>query len=130
MSGNRWLVAGSILGATGVALGAFGAHALQRVASTLGDDPERLLATWETAVRYQMYDSLALLAVGLLSLRGRRRSLESAGWTLLVGTVVFCGLLYAVVLSGITFLGAIVPVGGVLMITGWILLALAGWRQR
>lgn len=109
-----------------VLLGAFGAHGLpgflqaQELSAT---EVSRRLANWETASRYLMYHALALLAVGLLAEHRRRLSLTLAGSAMLLGTLIFSGCLYVLVLSGIKILGAIVPFGGVLMIVGWALLA-------
>jgi uncharacterized membrane protein YgdD (TMEM256/DUF423 family) len=123
-----------------VLLGAFGAHLLPRFLATQElsvVDISRRLANWETASRYLMYHALALLTVGLLAERRSHTSLRLAGWAMLAGTLIFCGCLYLLVLTGITALGRIVPIGGVLMIVGWALLAYAassttvdGSRQR
>ncbi len=108
--------AGALLAALGVALGAFGAHALKTRL-----DPA-LLANFETAVRYQMYAALALLALGTQA--GQRR----AGWPLLLGGVIFSGSLYLMALTGARWLGAVTPVGGALMIAGFVLAALDARR--
>ncbi|MFC4454929.1 DUF423 domain-containing protein [Deinococcus sonorensis] len=103
---------GAVLAGIGVALGAFGAHGLKTVLT-----PD-LLATFETGVRYQMYHGLGLLALGALP--NQRR----APLFLLAGTVVFSGSLYLLSLSGVKWLGAITPIGGVLQLIGWGLAAL------
>ena len=106
-----------ILGASGaflsVALGAFGAHSLKAVLS-----PE-LHATFETAVRYQMYHSLALLVVGVLVMRISHRSLVVAGWLFVWGIALFSGSLYCLSLTRATWLGFVTPIGGVLFLAGW-----------
>lgn len=104
---GRALLFGAVLAGSAVALGAFGAHALRGVLSA-GD-----LTTFETGVRYQMYHALALLA---LSARAEQR--RGPAW-LLAGTLVFSGSLYALVLSGVSALGAVTPIGGVLQLIGW-----------
>ncbi|CAN5723856.1 DUF423 domain-containing protein [soil metagenome] len=109
------LIAAALLGATGVALGAFGAHALAEHVR-----PERL-ATFETAVRYQLVHAVALLALAGGS-RDRPR-LARAGAPLLAGVLVFSGSLYALVASDVGAFGAIAPVGGVLLVVGWCLIA-------
>ncbi|AWN23418.1 DUF423 domain-containing protein [Deinococcus irradiatisoli] len=109
---------GALLAGTAVALGAFGAHALK---STLSADA---LAVFETGVRYQMYHGLALLALGAFP-QQRRGPL----W-LLIGTLIFSLSLYALALSGIKVLGAITPIGGVLQLLGWLLVALDARRAR
>ena len=129
-----WIVCGALLGALGVALGAFGAHLLPARLEALGwaaDEVTRRLAIFDTAARYQMLHALALLAVGLLALRSSSLLLNMAGGSMLVGVLVFSGLLYVLVFAGPAWrwLGAVVPIGGVLMVVGWTLLAVAAWRH-
>jgi uncharacterized membrane protein YgdD (TMEM256/DUF423 family) len=113
----RILLAAALLGGTGVALGAFGAHALR---ARLTPD---LLAIFETGVRYQMYHALALLGVAVLVPRVPGSVLPAAAaWLFVAGTLVFSGSLYALVLSGNRTLGAITPIGGVALLVGWALL--------
>jgi uncharacterized membrane protein YgdD (TMEM256/DUF423 family) len=114
---------GALFGATAVAAGAFGAHALK---ARLAPD---LLAVFDTAARYQMVHALALLAAAWAVSRWPGWRARAAGWCFVVGTLVFSGSLYALTLTGLRALGAITPVGGVLMIVGWLLLALAAWRR-
>ena len=109
--------AGAILAAIGVALGAFGAHGLS---DRLAPD---LLAVFETGVRYQMYAALAMIGLGAV---GQRR----APMLLLAGAIVFGGSLYLLALSGVRWLGAITPIGGVLMIVGLVLAAVDAGRSR
>ncbi len=114
--------AGALSACAAVALGAFGAHGLRQILS-----PE-MLAIYETAVRYQMYHALALIAAGLSGLlRGAadRRLLAGASWAFALGTVLFPGSLYALALTGIRTLGAVTPAGGLAFIAGWALLAAA-----
>jgi uncharacterized membrane protein YgdD (TMEM256/DUF423 family) len=120
MSSVFWVL-GSLFGLLGVAAGAFGAHGLQnRVA------PEHL-AVFETAVRYQMYHALALLAVAWLVTHGGARTAVAAGWLFCAGILIFSGSLYILVLSGVRGWGAVTPIGGVAFIVGWAMLAWAGW---
>ncbi len=119
---RRFLIAGCILGGLAVAAGAFGAHSLRDLVT-----PERL-SVFETAVRYQMYHALALLAVAWLSERVDGRMASTAGYLFVVGTLIFSGSLYLLVLTGVTWLGAITPLGGVAFIAGWIALAFAAAR--
>lgn len=123
-SGRAWLTWGAALGALGVALGAFGAHALEgHLADTLAaSEAARALQTWEVAVRYQMYHALALLVTGLWANAHPRRALTIAGWAFVLGVAIFSGCLYVLVLTGLKLLGAIVPIGGVLLILGWLAL--------
>jgi len=131
-----WLVLGALLGCLAVILGAFGAHGLEGAlekAVTLGtfSDAEiaKKLANWETAARYQMYHALALVGVGLLASRRCGRAINLAGAAFTLGVFIFSGCLYTLVLTGQKWLGAIVPIGGALLIAGWICLAVAVWRH-
>ncbi len=129
---RRILIVAASLGALGVILGAFGAHGLQTAVKEWGLDPAeqtKRLETWDVAVRYQMYHALAMLAVGLLAVRKPAPGLAVAAISFTAGVFVFSGCLYALVLSGIKILGAIVPLGGVAMIVGWVALAIAAWRS-
>ncbi|ROH91803.1 DUF423 domain-containing protein [Stagnimonas aquatica] len=110
------LLSGAIYGFLGVALGAFGAHGLRERLT-----PE-LLAVWKTAVEYQFYHALALLLVGLLASQRPSIALTNAGICFALGVLVFSGSLYTLALSGLRWLGAITPVGGLLLLAGWALL--------
>jgi uncharacterized membrane protein YgdD (TMEM256/DUF423 family) len=111
----------AIFGATAVAGGAFASHALREQLS------ERMLAIFETGVRYQMYHALALLVLALWAERVSPPSpwLIAAGFAFISGIVIFSGSLYALSLSGIKILGAITPLGGVALIFGWACLVVA-----
>ena len=113
---------GSLLAFLGVALGAFGAHALK---SRMDAD---MLAAFEVGVRYQMYHALALLAVGWACTRWPGALVTTSGWLFVAGTVVFSGSLYALSLSGMRWLGAITPIGGLALLAGWLCLAWAAYR--
>ncbi|MGE5756509.1 MAG: DUF423 domain-containing protein [Planctomycetaceae bacterium] len=121
MSGWIWVRIGAIFGLLGVGLGAFGAHGLKEKLQAL-----HTTATFHTATEYHLYHALALLAVGLLARSGRPGSaLSVAGWSFLVGILLFSGSLYALAVTGYTKLGAITPFGGILFLVGWIALAVA-----
>ncbi|HEV2131197.1 MAG TPA: DUF423 domain-containing protein [Longimicrobiaceae bacterium] len=105
-----------------VAAGAFAAHALR---ARLAPD---LLAIFETGVRYQMYHALGLLAVAWAVAHWPGSAATVAGWLFVAGIVVFSGSLYLLSLSGIRWLGAITPLGGVAFLLGWLFLAWAAWR--
>jgi uncharacterized membrane protein YgdD (TMEM256/DUF423 family) len=105
-----------------VAAGAFGAHALRARLT-----PE-LLAVFETGARYQMYHALGLLAVAWAVSRRPGSTAVWAGWLFALGTVLFSGSLYALALSGMRWLGAITPLGGVAFLAGWFCLLLAARR--
>lgn len=125
---SHCLLAGAVLAGLGVAAGAFGAHALKPLLSV------EMLAVFETAVRYQMYHALALLLTGALLDRsvapGGRKCLRLAGRLFLAGTLLFSGSLYLLAASGVRWLGAITPVGGVCLIAGWGVLAWAASRKN
>jgi len=100
-----FLMIASLLGALAVALGAFGAHALSSRLT------ERLLANYETGVRYHFYHTLALIAVALILSRWPESNLATtAGWLFIIGIAIFSGSLYILALTGITKLGAITPI--------------------
>ncbi len=131
MNAGFWLRIGAIWGFLAVTMGAFGAHGLQERFQSLGNQPgglaaERLQAHFQTAAQYHMYCAMALLAVGLLAATGRGgTALQVAGWSFLLGSLIFSGSLYILSVTGLRWLGAITPVGGVLMLAGWLALAIA-----
>jgi uncharacterized membrane protein YgdD (TMEM256/DUF423 family) len=108
---------GALSAGLGVALGAFGAHALK---ARLTPD---LLAVWETGVRYQIYHAFGLMAVAWAASRWPGGAVLASGWAMVAGTVLFSGSLYLLSLSGVRWLGAVTPLGGVAWIVGWGLLA-------
>lgn len=118
---NKWLLSGAILGGLAVALGAFGAHVLEDILSSSE------LSTYETAVRYQMYHALALLLLSLMP--NTSKWVRYAGYSFLAGVLIFSGCLYLLVFTGLSWLGAITPIGGVLMIVGWGMLARAAFQR-
>lgn len=117
------LLFASTSGALSVVAGAFGAHALR------GQLDEYMLSVYQTAVQYQMWHSLVLLAVGLWCLsEGPGPALKFAAYAFMAGIVVFSGSLYVLVLSGVKVLGAVTPLGGLALIAGWCALCVAAWR--
>jgi len=117
-----FFVVGSLFGFLGMALGAFGAHALK---GQLGADQ---LMVFEVGVRYQMYHAFALLAAAWAYTKWPGKSLIASGWLFIVGTVLFSGSLYALSLSEIRGLGAITPFGGLALVAGWLCMAWSVWR--
>lgn len=118
-----FLLWAAILGGLGVGLGAFGAHALSERLTP------NLLQTYETAVRYHFYHALALLAVVYAIGRWPQSTLPvAAGWLFVLGVLIFSGSLYLLAFTGIRWLGAITPIGGVALIAGWACLAIVAWR--
>jgi uncharacterized membrane protein YgdD (TMEM256/DUF423 family) len=117
-----WIAVGALLCAVSVTAGAFGAHGLK---SRLDADA---LALWETAARYLMYGGLGIVAVVLASRPAGGRLYGWSAGSLLVGAIVFCGTVAILALGGPRWLGAITPIGGLLLIVGFVLLALAALR--
>jgi uncharacterized membrane protein YgdD (TMEM256/DUF423 family) len=112
---------GAISAGLSVAAGAFGAHALR---TRLSPD---LLAIFETGARYEMYHALGLIAAAWVASRAPGAA-AWAGWSFVVGTVLFSGSLYALALTGVRGLGAVTPFGGVAFLVGWLALAVAALR--
>lgn len=121
MHTRRFLMAGAILLALGVIFGAFGAHALKAILSSARFE------TYQTAVEYQFWQALGLLAVGLSGERMSTRLWIWAGYLILVGTLIFSGSLYLLIALDMSVLGAVTPIGGILMISGWVVYA---WSLR
>ena len=113
---------GATFGGLAVILGAFAAHAMKEQFDAAA------LHTFETGVRYQMYHALALVLIGLIGLHRGSAMLNAAGWSMVAGTALFSGSLYILALSGVRWLGAITPLGGVAFLVGWVLLAIAALR--
>jgi uncharacterized membrane protein YgdD (TMEM256/DUF423 family) len=122
----NWIFLGALLAAASVAAGAFGAHAL---AARL--EP-RNLALWETAARYLMYGALSIILVDLFGRHQGTRgvgSLAGAGWCLFLGSLIFSGTVFALALGSPRWLGAVTPIGGVLLIAGFLLFAWAAFPR-
>ena len=129
---TRMVFLGALLGVMGVSLGAFGAHWLSSEITRWElalEEQTRSLEICETGGRYQLYHALALAVAGLLAARQPSRPVSTAGVLFITGVIVFSGLLYARVLTNVGLLGAAVPIGGVALIAGWIMLAVAVWQQ-
>ncbi len=121
--GQFFLVSAALSGVLAVSLGAFGAHALSSRLDA------HAMGVFETAVQYHFYHTLALLAVGVLALGFPGTTLlRSSGALFLLGLLVFCGSLYLLSFTGIRWLGAITPLGGLAFIAGWACLAAASWK--
>ncbi len=131
MSTAFWLRVGAVWGFLAISMGAFGAHGLEDRFAALGGLPgglsaERLKANFNTAAQYHMYCALAILAVGILAQFGRGgAALQAAGWLFVIGSLIFSGSLYILAVTGVRWLGAITPIGGVAMIAAWVALAVA-----
>ena len=118
----NWFATGAVFCGLGVVFGAFGAHALRdRLAADM-------LAVFETGVRYHLIHALALLAVAWAASRWPGPMVSTAGWLFVGGILIFSGSLYLLAISGIRWLGAITPTGGLCLILGWALLAVGALR--
>lgn len=120
-----FIILGSINLFLSVALGAFGAHGLE------GRIADRLLEVYKTGVHYHMIHGLGLLGIGILGERGiaGMKQLKLAGWFHQFGILFFSFSLYALAMTGIGWLGAITPIGGVCFLIGWVLLAIAAAKK-
>ncbi|CAH0995796.1 hypothetical protein EMA8858_01923 [Emticicia aquatica] len=119
-----FLQAGSFLGAVGVMVGAFGAHALKPMLLASGR-----FETFETGVRYQFYHALALVLVGILSKEFRSKTINYSGYCFLAGTLIFSSSLYLICFTGINVFGAVAPIGGTLLVAAWLLLFWSVWKN-
>lgn len=119
-----FLAIAAVLGGLSVAGGAFASHALE------GQVSERAIEVFGTGIRYQMYHSLALLAVAILLGLGKEALpwLTAAGWLFVAGIALFSGSLYLISLAGIKAFGPITPIGGLAFMAGWACLAIAAFR--
>lgn len=119
-----FLIIGSIAMTLAVGLGAFGAHGLKEMLT------DEMLDIFETGVKYHFYHAIGLLAVGLVAqLMPNSSLLQWSGWLMLAGIIIFSGSLYILSISGIRWMGAITPIGGLCFIVAWILLAIASWQN-
>lgn len=120
---QNFVSVGAISAGISVAAGAFGAHGLR------GKISEEMLNVFETAARYQMYHALGLILIGLVAMQKDSGMLQSAGYLMIVGTVLFSGSLYALSLGGPRFLGPITPLGGLSFMIAWGLFAFSLLRN-
>lgn len=117
----RWVGVGAIVVGLGIALGAFGAHALKDSLSVWA------LERWHTAQTYQMWGGLSLVLCGLIR---SKLDLKAVPQMMLAGTVIFAGTVYGLALGGPRWLGAVTPIGGVLLITSWMLVSWQAFRAE
>jgi uncharacterized membrane protein YgdD (TMEM256/DUF423 family) len=118
-----WIVLGASLGALAVMLGAFGAHALEKRLDA------RAMTLFQTANRYHFLHAVALCIVGLMAESTGHPALRISGWAFSLGVLIFSGTVYALALGAPRILGAVTPLGGLLLIAGWLALALAALRR-
>lgn len=122
---NRWiLVWASSLGALAVALGAFGAHGLRSLVAP------HMVQTWEIAVRYQAWHAMVLLILFTLSQLWSSPLLRWAAAMMIAGMVCFSGSLYGLVLTSVKWWGPVTPLGGGLLIGGWLVLLVATIKEN
>ena len=119
---KTWLIAGALMAAMSVLIGAFGAHGLKSRVTSLD------LEIFETGVKYQMYHSLGLILIGIIGFHLPHHLLRIPTYLLFSGTLIFSGSLYILVLTNIRWLGAITPIGGICLVFGWTLLSLNIYR--
>jgi uncharacterized membrane protein YgdD (TMEM256/DUF423 family) len=128
---KRFLTAGAIFGGLGVALGAFGAHGLEKLTTD-----EKILHGYQTGVQYQLYHALALLATAFIFEKLSNRWIKWAGNCFIAGILLFSGSLYLLTLlkiqksSGINIIGPVTPLGGLFFIAGWACLLVGVISQR
>jgi uncharacterized membrane protein YgdD (TMEM256/DUF423 family) len=113
---KTFLILGIILGFFGVAFGAFGAHALKQKISA------DYLAIFEVGVRYQMYHALLLMVIAFIYAYFPVGYVQAAGWLTFLGTLIFSGSLYILTLTGVSMWGAVTPIGGLMLLGGWLML--------
>ncbi|MCW9015166.1 MAG: DUF423 domain-containing protein [Gammaproteobacteria bacterium] len=119
---RQFIILGAINCFLAVALGAFGAHGLQKIISA------EALQTWQTSVQYHSFHGLGLIAVGIMQKEMNKVSVT--GWLMLAGIVLFCGSLYLLSLSGIKSLGIITPFGGLCFLAGWLWLIVTTYKFK
>jgi uncharacterized membrane protein YgdD (TMEM256/DUF423 family) len=117
-----------VFGFLAVALGAFGAHGLRAFLEQKPDGAQRA-AWWETAAHYQLTHALAIGLCALFASRAVGGANTAAGFLFAGGIVVFSGSLYAMTLTGVRWLGAVTPLGGLLFLAGWAAFAWAALKR-
>jgi uncharacterized membrane protein YgdD (TMEM256/DUF423 family) len=122
-----FLLTSGVLGFLGVALGAFGAHALRGFLEKVPDGAKRA-EWWETASRYHLIHALAMGLAAYVASRAPGGASTASGLCFAGGVLIFSGSLYVMTLTGVRALGAITPIGGLLMMAGWVALAVAAAR--
>ncbi len=119
---TKLMIIGSAFGFIAVVNGAFGSHALREII------PDDRLDVWETASRYMMYHAIAILLSAVMMDKFHVNQVQLAGWSFVIGVILFCGSLAIVALTGITWFGALAPFGGSAFLFGWAFLAAGAWK--
>jgi uncharacterized membrane protein YgdD (TMEM256/DUF423 family) len=128
---KRYLITASIFGALAVALGAFGAHGLENITTD-----EKILHGFQTAVQYQMYHALALLAIAIMYDQFQNRWIKWAGNCFIAGIILFSGSLYCLTClkiqesNAVKIVGPVTPLGGIFFIAGWLFLLAAAIKNK
>jgi len=120
---NKWVFTGAVFGFLGVLLGAFGAHVLAKVLT------EKEMGTYQTATLYQFIHAIALILAGLWSKKGLPVNVNITGWCFTAGIVLFSYSLYAIAFGASHTLGLLTPVGGLLLMLGWLSFAAQSFRS-
>jgi len=121
---KKFLIMACLLMATAVSLGAFGAHGLKKIISV------DMLVIYQTGVQYQFYHALGLLGVAFIAHINSTKLVNIAGNLMFTGVLIFSGSLYLLVILNLKWLGAVTPIGGVLMVVSWVLLAWSIFRSN
>jgi uncharacterized membrane protein YgdD (TMEM256/DUF423 family) len=119
-----WFISTAVFGFLSVVLGAFGAHSLRNILDEYGR------SVYEKAVLYQMFHTMALFAVAVMQLLNKEASFSAAGWGFFAGIILFSGSLYLLATTGIKWLGAVTPIGGVAFLFGWVWLVVSIVKAR
>lgn len=120
---KQWIAAGAALAGLSVIFGAFGSHGLKTKVT-----PD-MLTVFETGVKYHFYHALGLIAIGSLGFHFPSSQLQFPAMMMSAGILIFSGTLYLLVLTGQKWLGAVTPIGGLLLILSWLLLAYNLWKD-
>jgi len=132
LNSKYWIITGAFSAAAAVALGAIGAHGLEGWLEKTFEPAvaaERM-ENWQTAADYHRFHAIGIIFVGLLLQRGASKSIQAAGWLMLLGTLLFSGLLYVYSVAPAKWMGPIFPLGGFSFIGAWLLLGVGAFRQH
>ncbi|MFK7819961.1 MAG: DUF423 domain-containing protein [Planctomycetaceae bacterium] len=140
--GRCWIATGAVFAFLAVFAGAFGAHGLKdtgflkdkyegQTKNVAGQEVHaayKYLGDFEVGVGYQMLHAVGLILLGLFAGRFSSKFVKAAGWCFALGTILFSGSLYVLVIGGLKAMGAVAPIGGTLQLIGWALFAMAAVR--